>query len=136
MEEPYWKDDDAIVTAAYGGDFKSIKTLIKIGKDIDAQDEYGETALMAAINEDYPFIALYLIDIGADINLANNDGDYALDLAQFHKKVHNRDECEVLNKLQSLNARYKEGISMVEKRYNSLGDIGRPLIIDFIKDKK
>ena len=88
MEEPYWKDDDAIVTAAYGGDFKSIKTLIKIGKDIDAQDEYGETALMAAINEDYPFIALYLIDIGADINLTNNDGDYALDLAQFHKKVH------------------------------------------------
>ena len=136
MEEPYWKDDDAIATAAYHGDMKSIKTLIQIGKDINAQDEYGETTLMAAIDQDYPFIALYLIDIGSDINLANNDGDYALDLARFHKKVHNRDECEVVTKLESLKASYNEGISMVEKKYNSLGDIDKPLIIDFIKDNK
>ena len=68
--------------ASYEGHLKVIKYLIENGKvNVNSKDDDGWTALMRASWRGYSEILQYLIEIGADINIKNNDGKTALDLA-------------------------------------------------------
>jgi hypothetical protein len=136
----YIENEDALVTAAYEGNINTVKHLLKIGKNIDAQDENGDTALMEAINEEWYHIALYLIKKGADVNICNNDGDSALDLAKY---LHTpSDDLSInyskllLEKLKSINAKCKDGMSAKEKRDIEIREImkepQRPFILDLL----
>ena len=52
--------------------------------DIDAIDYEGNTALLwACIGRNHE-IARHLIQVGANINVRNNDGDTALTIAELH----------------------------------------------------
>jgi ankyrin repeat protein len=61
------------------GTLQEVKDAIKNGVDVNAKDDYGRTALMAAarFNENPEVISL-LLKKGADINAQDNDGDTAL----------------------------------------------------------
>ena len=70
-------------SAAYHGRKDAVASLLDHGADINAQDNTGETPLMAARFGNHQF--LDVVDIlllrGADLNLTNTDGDTALSLA-------------------------------------------------------
>ena len=70
-----------LVLNANWADFESVKNRIEAGVDINAVDRYGKTALIAACNmggyqnrENYPIIARFLIENGADVNLRLTEG--------------------------------------------------------------
>ncbi|NIA28805.1 MAG: hypothetical protein GWP06_02690 [Actinobacteria bacterium] len=84
-DEPlYINDPDALVTAAYEGEYGLVCSLINNGANPDVTNEYGETALMVASENGYDAIIEYLLDHGADINIKNKDGDTALDIAKYN----------------------------------------------------
>ena len=56
----YIKDPDALVTAAYDGNYEIVKRLIEEGADPNVKDETGKTAVIAAADEGgFPFFPLY-----------------------------------------------------------------------------
>jgi ankyrin repeat protein len=59
-----------------------VQTAIEKGCDINQQDDYGETPLCYACYELENEVLKFLIDSGADLNLANNDGDTAYMIAK------------------------------------------------------
>ena len=84
-DEPlYINDPDALVTAAYEGEYKLVCSLINDGSNPNVTNEYGETAIMVASESGYDAIIDYLLDHGADINIKNKDGDTALDIAKYN----------------------------------------------------
>lgn len=68
--ELYW--------AALRGDVTVVRTLISQGVDVNEQDTYGYTALMAAASEGYAEIVELLINEGADVNQPDSSGGTAL----------------------------------------------------------
>jgi ankyrin repeat protein len=81
----YFDDTDAIVTAAYHGEYDNVIVLINRGADVNAKDEYGNTGIICASEQGYDAIVELLINAGGDLNATNNDGDSALDLARHAK---------------------------------------------------
>ncbi|MBR1604047.1 MAG: ankyrin repeat domain-containing protein, partial [Synergistaceae bacterium] len=60
-----------------------IKLLIDAGADVNARNEDGKTALMAAARYNQnPEVIETLVDVGADVNARNEDGETARDYAQ------------------------------------------------------
>lgn len=55
--------------------------LLREGADIDARDMDGETPLLAALANDRPEVAQYLIDVGANVNAKTNGGVAPMHLA-------------------------------------------------------
>ena len=75
-----------LMEASYEGHLKVIKYLIENGKvNVNAKDDDGWTALMRASWRGYFEIVKYLVEKGADINIKNNNGKTALDLADSEK---------------------------------------------------
>lgn len=66
-----------------------IKFLVDRGADLNAQNKYGQTALMLAASHPNPGETNFLISRGADVNLRDKDKETALTYAQVHcqKKV-------------------------------------------------
>lgn len=136
----YIEDEDALVTAAFYGNIDTIKHLLKIGKNIDAQNEEGDTALMEAINEEWYYQAWFLVKVGADVNICNNDKDRALDLAKYAQKRHHKlypnlgsDYIDhLVRALELHNAKRKNGISAKEEQDDLMEIPQRPLILDFL----
>ncbi len=136
----YFNYEDAIVISASLGRLDEIKIMLKNGKDINVQDEDGNTALIEAISEEWFHIALYLINKGADVNKCNNDGDTALDLAKYILIPNDDSSINyselLLKKLKSKNAQCKNGISAREKKDIEVREImkepQRPLILDLL----
>jgi len=80
----YINDPDALVTAAYEGEFDLVRTLIAAGADPNVTNEHGDTAVMLAAEHAYNSIVEFLLDHGTNINAKDHDGDTALDIARYH----------------------------------------------------
>jgi ankyrin repeat protein len=73
--------------ACVHGQKYAAKFLMRLGADIDCQDDMGSTPLMCVINEGYPApIPKELLLRGADPNIANARGDTAIQLAAFNNR--------------------------------------------------
>jgi hypothetical protein len=60
---------------------ESVRLLLKRGADVNAQDEYGETALMKACRRGHNDIIRELLKAGANRSIKDREGHVALDLA-------------------------------------------------------
>ncbi|MEK4198634.1 ankyrin repeat domain-containing protein [Cytobacillus sp. FSL K6-0265] len=67
-----------LIKAAREGEKDHLLTLLKIGANINAQDEDGNTAVMAATQQNQVEIVKVLIVHGADINIRNKRLDNVL----------------------------------------------------------
>mmetsp|Transcript_6413 Transcript_6413/g.13642 ORF Transcript_6413/g.13642 Transcript_6413/m.13642 type:complete len:171 (-) Transcript_6413:373-885(-) len=63
-----------LMEAAHMGDADKVKELIAGGADMNAQDEYGWTALRFAVRSQRFIAAQKLAKAGADVNLASKSG--------------------------------------------------------------
>lgn len=79
--EKAWHEQKALMEAAALGDLETIDTLVGAGVDLDARDEEGGTAVMAAIEEERPRAVKMLLDDGAKVNSADLEGRTALMVA-------------------------------------------------------
>lgn len=60
-----------------------LKALIEHGADVNARDSSGNTTLLLRMKNAYdPQTILYLLESGADVNLANNNGERAKDFLE------------------------------------------------------
>ena len=58
-------DTEVFFQSVRSGDFAEVKRLIEEGADVNAQNNYGGTALMRASQEGHPEVAKLLIEAGA-----------------------------------------------------------------------
>ena len=72
--------DERLRIAAYKGDSEAAGQLIAEGVEIDAKNEYGNTAMMVAVIGGHLEIVKDLIAGGADVNARNRAEKYSLDV--------------------------------------------------------
>jgi len=70
--------DSSIVDAARYGDVSEVKSLIRAGVDVNALNDYGESALMHAAYSSNEALVDILVNAGADVNMTNEAGNTAL----------------------------------------------------------
>lgn len=70
--------EQKLISAAAEGDTKTVLELLEDGADIDATDDYGVTAVMAASQRNDADTVKTLIEQGADINIRDNNQDNVL----------------------------------------------------------
>jgi ankyrin repeat protein len=71
-----------LMEAVYMANMDVIKVLLSANVDVNAKNQYGETALMTVfVGGDEPEIVSLLLDAGADKELVNVDGESAADIA-------------------------------------------------------
>lgn len=70
--------EQKLISAAAEGDREAVLELLEGGADIDATDNHGITAVMAATQKNEVETVKLLIDQGADINIRNNNQDNVL----------------------------------------------------------
>lgn len=68
----------ALMCAAFGGHQNILELLIRLGADVNAKTEYGETALMYGAKNGKRDTVELLIKSGANINAKDDDGETAL----------------------------------------------------------
>ena len=109
-DEPiYLNKSDALVTAAYEGDFELVKQLVAKGVDVNVTNEEGETAIIVAAQHGYSATIEFLLSHGANVNAKDNDGDTALDVAKYY-------DCEdTVELLQSAGSEGADGPSAKER---------------------
>lgn len=64
----------AFVRAARQGDFKTLEDLLASGADINGRNPAGETALLRAVLSMEPDVVSFLLLLGADPNIPDNEG--------------------------------------------------------------
>ena len=79
----YWNDPDALVTAAYEGEFDNVRRFLAIGADPNQRNEDGETAVIVAAEFGFTPTIELLLDAGADVNAVANNGDTAIKVARY-----------------------------------------------------
>jgi hypothetical protein len=74
------KDPDVTqaMMAAHEGRLDRLQVLINTGDTINAKDQGGHTALMAAVSSHRVEVLRFLLDHGADVNVRSLDGETAL----------------------------------------------------------
>ncbi len=70
--------EQKLISAAEEGNTETVLKLIEAGADIDATDEHGVTAVMAATQKYHTDTVKALIEQGADINIRNSNQDNVL----------------------------------------------------------
>ena len=86
--------------AARSNTAEAVSMLIEGGAYTDAQDIYGNTALIYAASENNDDVVELLIDAGADIELTNTSGFSAYD---YGKKNYRLIDTEAIKKLSGEN---------------------------------
>jgi len=81
VEDP---DTTELMLSAHEGRLDRVRELVNEGENVNAKDQQGNTALMAALQVD---VLRFLLDQGADINARNVDGETALTLSAFSGQV-------------------------------------------------
>ena len=112
----YIDEPDALVTAAWNGEYDPIRLLIGQGRDLESCDEHGSTALMVAAERGYLGIVELLIEHRANINARNRVGDSAIDLAKFHEYD------EIVDTLRRMGAEERQGPSAIEQMWDQIYD--------------
>lgn len=112
----YIHDPDALVYAAYDGDYEFVVKLLSQGADINVRNENGETALMRASDEGYIGIVEFLLGKGADPNVIDKEEDTALDIARF--KEHD----DIIKILLTHGATGKNGLSARQRNWDEIND--------------
>lgn len=80
-------DEMNLFYAELNGQTAKVAQLLDKGVDIDAQDTGGFTLLMQTIINGHDDIARLLLDRGADLNIRNDEGQTASELAEiFHER--------------------------------------------------
>lgn len=74
--------DPLLISAAENGDIAAVQKLIARDVLLDARDARGRTALLAATHANQIATARLLINAGADVNLADNEGNTPLQHAR------------------------------------------------------
>ena len=77
--------------AAKRGNIEAVKKHLDAGTDVNAKNDYGNTALHGAAIIDCTEVAELLIAKGADVNAKFDDGKTPLDLAIKHKNTETAD---------------------------------------------
>lgn len=72
-----------IIEAVWRGNIKMVEYIIKLGEDINAKSERGDTALHLAIYRDYEEIVKLLISHGANVNIKSDEGETPLHSAAY-----------------------------------------------------
>ena len=70
--------EQQLISAAAEGDTETVLELVEGGAEIDARDNQGNTAVMAATQNNKVDTVKALIEQGADINIQNNNQDNVL----------------------------------------------------------
>lgn len=78
---------DDLITAACEGALDKVRQLVAAGGDVNAADEFGRTAVIAAAERGQDTIIEFLLGHGADINTTDTDGDTALDIARYQENA-------------------------------------------------
>ncbi|ORZ14533.1 ankyrin repeat-containing domain protein [Absidia repens] len=82
-------NDNNLWVAAGDGQLQRVKELVEGGAQVNERDEFGYTALHAAVSYNHKDVLEYLLEHGGDINIEDFDKDTPLyvcehaDLAQF-----------------------------------------------------
>lgn len=79
--------DFQLIEAAYSGKLPQVRALLAQGAAVDAQDEYGYTALHWAAQAGWPLTTKALIDAGASVDARDASGRTPLLLATVRKHV-------------------------------------------------
>lgn len=72
---------DLMVVAAANGDLEAVKSIIHSGRDLDAKNTFGQTALIAAANTGSNEVVEYLVSQGANPNKQDSQGNTPLHFA-------------------------------------------------------
>ena len=73
-----------LLRAAREGDLKTVRAALDSGVDINARGRKKQTALHEAVLGGHPEVVKALIKAGADLELCNDDGWTARELAERH----------------------------------------------------
>lgn len=78
-----------LIRAAQQGRAEQISSILESGCDVNARDEFGDTALIVASERGYLAVVKLLLERGADVNLTDPDGRSPLACAteRGHKEV-------------------------------------------------
>jgi ankyrin repeat protein len=114
----YSKEQAPVVTAVLLGRMDELQRLVKECADINVQDELGRSALIMAIEQDYanPDWVEFLIASGINVNLQDNDGDTALDVARYKANQ------QAIDLLLKHNAVGKDGPSAKQQQWDQIYD--------------
>lgn len=83
IDRPNNYSDFPIHVAATRGRIDEIEILLLSGANINERGEAGSTPLGNAVEQGHSSAVRYLLEHGADTTIANDDGDTALDLAEY-----------------------------------------------------
>lgn len=75
--------ETALHIACQKNRFATVKQLLKLGANIDAQNVMGETPLIVSFSLDKHEIPLFLIESGADVNLETLRGELAINRSSY-----------------------------------------------------
>ena len=70
--------DEKLLDAAHGNDIEGVRETLKLGADVNAKNQQGNTALILATCYGHTEVVKFLIAAKADVNITNEYGDTAL----------------------------------------------------------
>ena len=71
-------EERRLLWAVNGGNFEEVRRLLNAGVDVNARDNHGWTALIAAASIDHLGLAEVLVEFGANLNAKDDRGETAL----------------------------------------------------------
>ncbi len=80
--EDFFEEYEFLHYAVTLNDVRCVKALLKAGVDINAQDDFGNTPLYIAAEEENLEMAALLLDYGADFDIANIEGESPRDVLE------------------------------------------------------